>query len=71
MQIVYDDKTQKVSLLGLTAEQVLFLDVILLRVAFDARSPDFRAKVDALQEVTDAGWKMIMSREEAVNGGHL
>jgi len=71
MQIVYDDKTQKVSLLGLTAEQVLFLDVILIRAAFEARSPDFRAKADALQLFTNAGWKMIVSREEEAHGGHL
>ena len=71
MQIVYDDKTQKVSLLGLSVDQVLFLDVVLIKVAFEARSPDFREKADALQEITGAGWQMIMDREEVRLGRHL
>ena len=71
MQIVYDDKTQKVSLLGLSVDQVLFLDVVLIKVAFEARSPDFREKADTLQAVTSAGWNMIVNREEVRHGRHL
>jgi len=71
MQIVYDDKTQEVSIHGLSVDQVLFLDVVLIKVAFEAKSPDFREKADTLQAITSAGWNMIVNREEVRHGRHL
>jgi len=71
MRIVYDEKTEMVSVHGLSAGQIMFLDVILIKVAFAAKSQELREKADELQEITGAGWKMIMQESEAANEHHL